>query len=171
MGELADRLGGMRVRASVPGGAVSAELRGRSELFVEFAPGYYRRVDDRSLEQALTVLCRLLWAAHEKEYQAIIRRAGGVPMTRERVTDPLDVDYCQRLDELTAVGTSADGRVRVSVRGMREWAVRVDAVSLREREFVSRAAEAAEALINDQFEKVLQLRQQVFNSRSGPKVA
>lgn len=170
MGELADQIDTVPVRAAVPG-AVSAELRGQ-DLRLEFAPGYYRTVSEHSLEQALAGLCRILFAARAKAYDQLVRAAGGTPVPRERATDPLDQGYYARLDTVLATGSSADGRVRVELRGLRDWTVTLDLGRLREGEFVERAREAAGALIRDVFEKVVQVEQQVYNpllqGRAGP---
>jgi hypothetical protein len=173
MGVLADRLDSMRVHASVSGGSVSAELHGRFDVRLEFAPGYYRRADERTLQMRLSSLGRLLWAARMKEHHAIVRAEGGDPIPRERATRPLDLAYYRCLDALVAEGSCADGRIRISVRGMREWTVNIKAGTLwalREGEFVVRVNEAAAALILDQFDKVLRLEQQFYQPLNNDEV-
>jgi hypothetical protein len=174
MGVLADRLDNMRVRVSIPGGEISAELYGRSEIRLEFEQGYYySRTDERELEHKLAILCRLLWVARTREYDAIVRSEGGEPIPRDLATHPLDLKYHERLDELVAEGSSVDERIRVSVRGLREWTVKIKEGALRalhEGEFIGRAADAADALIRDQLDKVRQLRQQVYNPLLNDKV-
>ncbi len=165
MGELADRLDRMRVRASTPGGDASAELCGRADLRLWFAPGYFRGAAARDLERALGVLARLLAAARAREVDAAIRAAGGDPRPRGRSTDPRDLAYHDGLDALVARGAAADGSVRLRVCGMRDWTVEVRPGRLREAEFAARVAEAAAALIEDQLDQVRRLRHRVYRSR------
>lgn len=58
---------------------------------------------------------------------------------------------------LRARGESADGRVQVETRGMREWTVRIQPGTLRtldEAEFAAAVREAAAGLIVDQREQI-----------------
>ena len=167
MGELADRLDDLRVRVIAPNGALSAELRGGEELRLEFQPGYYYQADEREIEPQLTALCRLLWVAQTRAFEKIIADEGGETLTAARAREAPDIEYFQRLEELVARGSSADGRVAVTAsRGMQDWTVKIQEGTLRalhEGEFATRAAEAAAAVIRDQFDQVLQLKQQVYN--------
>jgi hypothetical protein len=71
MGELADRIDRMRVRASTPDGGITAELRDRDQLSLTFREGLYPLLDDAGLGRRLAVLANLLWVARTREYWRI----------------------------------------------------------------------------------------------------
>jgi hypothetical protein len=168
MGELADRLDRVHVRVAIPGGEISAEMRGESDVRLAFEPGYYDyfRDNERELERKLAILCRLLFAARTREFEAVIQAAGGESTTRERAVAPLDVEYFERLDRLAARGCSPDGRIEITTVGFREWAVKIQdgtVRSLYEEEFSGRATDAAYDLIRNITDEVLSLRQHVYH--------
>jgi len=171
MGELGDQIDNMRVRVTVPSGAVSAELRGTAGLQLELAPGLYYRTDERELQAELSTAARLLFAARTRAYDDILRRADAYTVTAENASSPLDRQFFQRRDQVVAQGESGDGRVRVRAEGMRDWSVTIAAGTLRqlhEGEFAQRVEEAATALIRDQLEKVRQVRAEVYNADLRP---
>src|SRR5689334_16390717 len=110
MGELVDRLDRMRVRASTNNGAVTAELHGTDRVRLEFATGYYRRLDHGQLESALASLGRALWAARLRGYQTVVEDSGGQVLGRQQLTGSRDREFIQQIDALVALGRSPDGR-------------------------------------------------------------
>ncbi len=166
MGVLADGLDNMRVHASTPGGSISAELHGRSDVRVSFAPGYYRRVERSDLEAHLASLAKLLWVARMREYYELRSEATGERITGEPpAISPRDVDYDRQREGLLAEGASADGAVYISVLGMKTWTVRVTTQalnSLREDEFAARLGEAAALLISDHRRQVRELKMKIY---------
>lgn len=163
---LSDRLDGMRIRASSPDGAVTAELHDRTQVDISFVPGSYRDYDETTLEQQLVGLGRRLWVGRMKEYYAAVSEAFGETITKEaRPVGRRDVAFHKARDELIAEGRSADGRVHLQVRGMRSWTVRITNGTLHtltEDAFAARVHEAAAALIGDQFAKVRELKLEIY---------
>ncbi|MDI1461985.1 hypothetical protein QEZ54_13505 [Catellatospora sp. KI3] len=165
MGELGDRLDGLRVNVRAPNGEITAELTGRHELRLAFEPGYYGRTSESELQQQLTAVCRLLWVARTREVEAAVSDSGGWTVNPASAQAPAARAYFQGLDAIEAHGASTDGSVEVDAKqGMRTWEVRVSPGTLRrcsEAEFVARAAEAADSVVRDQLDKVRRLRIEV----------
>jgi hypothetical protein len=166
MGELADRIDSMRVRASTPDGSITAELHDRDKLSLTFLQGWYDFCDDRDLERRLAVLANLLWVARTREYWRIFGDVAGHTVTGEdKPISPRDVDWREERDELVARGYSADGRIAVKAVGMRQWEVRIvpgTVRALNEHEFAEAAAQAAGELIQDQFAKIAALSNKYY---------
>jgi DNA-binding protein YbaB len=166
MGVLTDRLDAMTLEVSGPGGQVTAELRNRAEVDLRFAPDAYRQYDERTLEQHLETLAKLLWAARTKAYYAALSLAFGTSITGEaRPLTRRDQDFDAERDELVAEGRSADGLVSISVRGMRSWTVEIEPGTLRrldEHEFADRVRAAAAVLIKDQYARVADLKRRIY---------
>ncbi|HEY9474547.1 MAG TPA: hypothetical protein VIS06_11950 [Mycobacteriales bacterium] len=167
MGVLSDRLDGMRVRASSPDGMIVGELRNRTEVYLSFVDGTYRRYGKQALEDQLAGLARRLWAGRMREYYAAVSAAFGETIRGESpATGQRDVAYYAARDDLVAEGRSADGRVYVATQGMRNWTVRIADGTLRaltEEEFAVRVREAAGELIRDQLGKIRELKQQFYD--------
>ena len=166
MGELADRIHAMQVRASTPDGTMTAELRHRSEVTLSFTRGWYDRCDESDLERRLTGLASLLWVARTREYWSTVSDVTGDYATHEdKPISPRDVEFSQAREALIARGSSADGRVSLSVEGMRRWTVHVAAGTVRaldEDEFASAVGQAAADLIQDQFTKIAGLKHKIY---------
>jgi hypothetical protein len=157
----------MRVRVALPGDEIVGELRGRADVRITFAPGRYRRYQERDLEEKLASLAKLLWAGRTREYYAAVSHAFGETVTGEPPpSGARDQAFVQARDELVAEGSSRDGRIRVTVRGMRRWQVRIadgTVHALDEFAFAERVREAAAALIEDQLAKVRVLKDQHYS--------
>ena len=167
MGVLSDRLDSMRVRASSPDGMIVGELRNRTEVYLSFVDGTYRRYGRQELEDQLVGLARRLWVGRTKEYYAAVSAAFGETITGESpALGRQDVAFYAARDDLVAEGRSVDGRVQVTVQGMRDWTVRIADGTLRaltEEEFGVRVREAAAELIRDQPDRVRELKQQFYD--------
>nr|MDT0657600.1 hypothetical protein [Micromonospora sp. DSM 115978] len=168
MGVLSDRLDNLRLRVELPGGGIVAELVGRSEVRLSFAPGRYARYGERELEAHLASVGRLLWAERMRAYYAAVSDAFDERVTGEpKPVSPRDRDFQAGRDALLAEGRSGDGRIYVGVRGMRFWVVHIAAGTVRlltEPEFAERAAEAARELITDQQARVRALKDRCYGS-------
>ena len=73
-------------------------------------------------------------------------------------------DSTRLLSQLVARGTSADERVRITVRGMTEWQVHIaDGTlgTLPEMEFCRSVGEAASRLVDDQYQQIGELKRRV----------
>jgi hypothetical protein len=166
VGVLADRLDSMHVHAATPDGAISADLNGRTDVSLSFARGYYDQCSERDLERRLTAVAILLWVGRMRALYAALSEAYKQTITGEdRPISPRDVEYAELRDALVARGRSADSRITVSVRGMREWSIRVKDGTVREideRAFAAAAGEAAADLIRDQFAQIALLKNRVY---------
>jgi hypothetical protein len=156
VGELADRLGALRVRAQLPDGSLAAELTGRGE--VRLTVRDYARLTEPELSRRIAQLARLLWARRMGEYFRIRSEVTGQRVTRESpALGRRDQEFEAARDDLVVRGRSADGRVEVQTRGMREWTVRIQPGTLRaltETQFAVGVGEAAAGLIADQRERL-----------------
>jgi hypothetical protein len=166
MSELSLLLDRMRVRASVHGGAVTAELHDHDEVDISFAPDYYGRVSVATMEQHLTSLGRLLRTEYFRQYYAAVSEAFRQTVTREvPAIGRQDREYVSLRRDLVAEGRSSDGRITVTVRGMEHWDVRIadgTAYEITEAEFIGGLREAAGALIRHQFAGIRELKNRVY---------
>ena len=169
MGVLADRLDRMRIRVTSPNGKITAELYDRTAVRLSFAPGSYRWYSERTMERQLAGLGRVLWANRMKGYYQALSEAFGATVTRESTpVTQRDLAYAAARDTLVAEGRSPDGQIRITVRGMREWTIRItDGTldALPERRFAAGVEQAASELILDQFAKVRQLKDHHYGER------
>ena len=121
MGEFAERIETMRIRASLRDGAMTAELGDRDQLSLAFREGFYNLCDDSDLERRLGMLASLLWVARTREYSRIYSDVTGDHSTGE--DPPIDVreaEWRTARDALAATGSSyVASRV-----GCRQWAGR-----------------------------------------------
>lgn len=166
MGELADQIDAMRVRASTPDGGITAELRDRDQLTFIFREGLYDLCDDGDLERRLALLANLLWVARTREYWRVFGEVTGDYSTGgDKPVSARDADWRTERDELVATGSSADGRIKVRAVGMRRWEVNIRPGTVRaldERQFALAASQAAGELIRDQLAKVAALSHKYY---------
>ncbi|WP_067508260.1 hypothetical protein [Actinoplanes sp. TFC3] len=155
MGELADRVDSMRVRASTPDKGIIGELYSRDQLSLSFQEGLYQLLDDEALERRLAVLANLLWVARTREYSRIYADiTGDYSVGEEKPISERDIAWQTERDSLEVSGSSADGRLTVRSVGMRQWDVAVQpgtARELDEHQLSVAVGEAAGALIRQQF--------------------
>lgn len=163
---ITQRVDQMMVRVSSPGGSIFAEIHGRDEVRLSFAPGYYYRVDKPDMETQLSTVGRLLWVARMREYYRIISDQTGQTITGDvRAESFLDTQFYEQRARLVAEGRSTDGRIHIQVRGLTTWTVRITDGTLNDlspEEFAASAASAAAELIHDQHAKVRELRVQTY---------
>ncbi len=168
---LSERLDRMSARAASPDGNILGELTHRTQLTLSFRGDSYDRYhSDSDLASQLTGLARLLWAAREREYFAVISDLSGEAVSSEPVAlGRRDREYREARDEIVAEGRSADGRVRVQVRGMRQWSVHCAQGTVRaltQEQFCAAAAQATTQLIDDQTSKIRQLKDKVYEGEA-----
>ena len=161
MGRLADRLSGVRVRASAPGADIDAELRDRTSITMSFGESVYEFIGKEALERALAALARSLWAGWQRQYLAAIDETD----LNIEANDQHDLNFFAERDTVQAAGTSADGRITITVTGMRNFAVRITPGTTREISedaFSAGAAQAATRLIHDYTAKVNELKKRYY---------
>ncbi len=158
---ITERVERMEVRVEAPSHSVSAVLRGRNDVIVTFAPGFYQRADAHEMQWQLEQLGKLLWARWMREYQRIVSDEHQQTYEETRPLSAIDYEFIDNRANLVAEGSSGDGRIHLAVRGMQEWKVRVapDAIrTMREDEFAAQVAVAAQELIGDQRAKIRELK-------------
>lgn len=163
---VANPIDDLEVVASTPDEQVYARIRGRRELTVWLAPGYYDRATEADLTWQLSRLGRLLFASRMREYYRLRSLAFGRTVTKEPPpTSARDHAYVERREDLLATGTSPDGRIRLSATGMKEWSVQIAAgthQALDEHAFCAAVTTAGNALIEDQFTQIARLKADVY---------
>jgi hypothetical protein len=160
---LGERLDEIRVRVQVPGTEVSGEVSHRSDVQIQFGRGVYAWASDRTMEGTLTSLAKLLYAGWVRAYRAALPESFRDSL--DGADTQADRDFLAARSHLVAVGRSADGRVTVQVRGLREVTVRVadgTVQALDESEFAERVTEAAADLLRDQSAKIDELKQRYY---------
>lgn len=166
MSLLASSIAGLEAVAGTPDEQVFAEVRGKTTIAVSFAPGYYARTDEPTLEWQFARLGKLLFVQRMRAYYVIRSVDFDEPVTRESSPQgPRDEEFVQRRSELVAIGTSGDGRVEVSVVGMREWAIRIapdTCTALSEDGFCRAMGEAGTAMMVGQFAQIRALKHEVY---------
>lgn len=169
MGVLSDRLDGLQVRASSPNGKVTAELNGRADVRVTFAPRAYVRYDEAGLASDLTKVAAQLMAARTRLYHEAVSEAFQMPLRREPPPlSPRDREYDAARDDLLVEGRSSDGRIRITTRGLRSWRVRIAEGTLSrltEQQFSAGVAEAACGLIEQQMSRIRGLKHHVYHEQ------
>jgi hypothetical protein len=145
---------------------IMAELSGRSQVTLSFAPDWYGRCTDSELAHKLSSMSSRLWVARMREYWTVRSRDAGEIITGEvKPISPRAIAYREARNALVARGRSGDGRVSIAVEGMRSWTVTVAPGTVRaldEHEFAAAAGEAAAALIQDQYQKVAMLKAEIY---------
>jgi hypothetical protein len=166
MGELADRLDRLQIRAQVPGTDIVAVLRDRTDVMLSFAEHSYDNATEGELEWRLANLARLLWAGWTRGYYAEVSAATGRTVTGERpALTEQDRQFREQRAEITARGSAADGRISVAFRG-RDLTVHIRRGTVRElteEEFVAAVRTAANELIEDHQRQIVDLRVRIFS--------
>ncbi|MEU4426100.1 hypothetical protein AB0F81_36230 [Actinoplanes sp. NPDC024001] len=166
MTSLREQLDDLRVRATTPDGAMTAELHGRSALRLTFARGWYDRSTDDEVTRKLTALAGRLWVARTREYWRILGAESGEYLTGEdRALGTRADAYREGRNALVAEGRSENGRVTIRVSGMRSWTVDVIPGTIHtcdEHEFAAMVEQAGAELIRDQYRKIARLKGEIY---------
>jgi hypothetical protein len=163
MGAMAERVDAIHVHASAPGGGVHGEVRGHNGVDIYLSSGYYDQANERQLERQLENVARLLWTARERALRDRMAEFDAYP--DESISSYEDERFHEERAQIVAVGRSDDDRIVISVRGMREWQVRLadgTLQALSERSFLAGLQVVASRLINDQLQQVNQLKVRVY---------
>ena len=146
MSDLAERLDNIRVRATVPGTELYAELRNRNEVALTFGEGVYEFIDERALERTLASLAKRLYTGWLREYREVISTTG----INIEPQDQHDYNFLEELHGLEVSVTSSDERITLSTVGMLDFSAKLCRGTVRElteKEFTARVAEIAPQLI------------------------
>jgi hypothetical protein len=110
----------LEVRVSTPNEQLFGEVRGWYEVRVAILAGYAERVGDQETARQLTQLARLLFAARQREYRALVEEHLSPPVV------PLSgraKEFRERQDATMVEGISADGAVSVTSVGLNSFHV------------------------------------------------
>lgn len=157
MTDLANRLDNIHVRVRIPGADISAELRNRTDITLEFAEGVYEFISEPILEGLLESGARLLFTGWRRQYLAAIDETG----LSIDADDQHDLNFMAERAEIEAFGRSADQRITVSTAGMKEFNVNLKPGTLREvseAEFSDSIGRASAEMISDFQRKVSDLK-------------
>lgn len=157
-----ERVDRIHVVVTVPGTEFQAELRHRDQISVSFGRGRYPYLAERDLEHYLAALGRLLLAVWRREYLAtlddVLRDGWGSRTEQDR-------GYLAAREQIESRGTSADGRVTITARGLRDARVSITPGTLRalgEREFSDDVRQAAAAIIQDHLRQIAELKRRYY---------
>lgn len=128
MGEIADRLDRLVIPVHSPDRRIVARISGRGRLAdVEISPHAFHHYRRTELAHQLGQLGRLAFVAYRRERRQVVDSVLAAPI-RDDLTDvvgPRLRQYRRGLAELVAAGDSGNGEVRVSARGLADWAVTI----------------------------------------------
>jgi hypothetical protein len=167
MTDLAARLQAMHVRAEVPGGLLSGELRDRSEVVVTFGGSGYYRTTEAELERQIVSLCRLLVVSWSRGYWDVISEIAGRRISGEGPPmSEASVEYRKARDSMVVSGQSADGRITITYNGAHNgWSAKIQPgtlTALSEEDFIRAGREASRALYAAHQEMIIRLKAQIF---------
>ena len=153
MTRIQDRLDSLTIEAATPDGTAFAHLRGRSDIGVSLAPGYYAHATEDRLAQRLAQLGRLLWVARTREYYRLKSEQLGRTVRGEgRPADARQAARREARDAIVATGESDDGLVSLSAVGLFQWSAVVAPGTVRgvpEEAFTAACGQAGSRLVED----------------------
>lgn len=158
----------MHVHAATPDEKVFVDLTNRSQVRISFAPGYYETASAPDIERQIVRLAKVAFARRMKEYYQVRSADFDETFTRESPpTTMRDHEYVRARSELVAEGSALDGRIQISVIGMQHWSVRIEhgiTKTVGEQAFAQAISEAATQLVTGQFDKIRQLKREIYTS-------
>lgn len=157
----------LHASATTTDGMVSAEISGRWDVRVMFAPGYYEVASAEELAWQLERLAPELFRERMRSYYRIRSEQEGRPVMPP-APRPERAEYDAARAEVLAVGESHGGAIRMTALAMETWSVTVAPearTGLDEHAFAVAAGRAASALVRSQYQQVAGLKRQFFGSR------
>lgn len=154
------------VTVSSPNEKIWITLTGDTLVEVRFAYGYYDAVSDSEMADQLIRAIRLLVVERTRaQYESRSRRAGErVEPGRDRLHRDART-YRERLDEISAEGTAAGGRIRLYGVGLTHFTGTIEPgtlASMREEQFAAACREAGIAFLEDHKAKIAVLKYDVY---------
>ena len=155
-----------QVSAASPSEKVFLTLTGTRAIQVRFAPGYYQRASTSDMEAQLSRAARLLFVERTRAMYAGLSAEAGERVEPGR--DRLHRDartYRERLDELTASGSSAGGEVTLISVGLGAFTVTIAPGTLdrlSEEQFIAAGQATTLAYIADFDAKLALLKYDVY---------
>ncbi|BCY13195.1 hypothetical protein [Actinoplanes sp. L3-i22] len=167
MGEFADQLSVLSVRADSPDGRITGSVESPPRASVRFRDGAYRGYSDGELGHQLGQLAALLFARYRREYDEILAAYRDLPAGSDAVqyTTPQEITFRERQAALTVHGRSTRGRLEVDTRALVRWEVRVAAgtvSTLSEAEFLTEAESVIVDVLRDWRSQTILLTHEIY---------
>lgn len=151
MGELADKLNSMKVKAQSHDGNLRAILD-KAGFVLGVRPGAYHDYEADELAYQLKSVLRKMEVKYRKSYQEITEAFGVTIVVDPRLAvKKVQRDYLTDAANVVLVGVTSKKLVRVRAQGMRSWECRVAPnlkSELSEEEFVEEVNAAVNNLVN-----------------------
>lgn len=157
----------LHASATTSDSMVSAEISGRADVRVTFAPGYYDVASAEELAWQLERLAPELFRERMRAYYRIRSEQEGHPVMPPGPR-PERAEYDAARAEVLAVGEAPGGAIRMTALAMETWTVSVAPEARRaldEHAFALAAGRAASALVRSQYQQVAGLKRQFFGPR------
>lgn len=168
MGELADRLDSLDVRASSPDGRIHASVLGSGRsIEVSFDPDSYQWYAEPMLGYQLAQLATLTFVRFRRDQQESMALVYGQSIADDGIEfGPERRRYREKLAQVVSTGHSPDGATRVTSRAMVSWTFDIAAGTVRavpERQFLSGLQAAVDDVIRDYRVQSFILRDEVYD--------
>lgn len=169
MGLVSDRLDKMITEVSSPDQQMSATISERDRVELRMRPGAYQRYDERGLAHQLGRLASLAWVEYRRGYLRVVSEATGQPAGDNQTEhDSRRREFQRARAEVSAVGASPSGHIRVVSQGLVHWQVTIRDGALRqldEERLLAEISTAVQALLTDYYLKMVRLKDEFFDLR------
>ena len=165
MGEFADLVAALRVRAHSPDGRIFCEVAGPQQIEVAFPDnGYYEYLADRDLADQLGRLASVAFSRYRREYEEVLHRYRDYQPAPYEL--PADTEFRERQAAIRVSAVSPQRWIEAESRGLARWDVRVEdgaRRALTQGEFLAEVGGAVSALMRDWRHKVIALTDKIYS--------
>lgn len=167
MGQVAERLDSMTIRAQSPDGNVTLTLHKRTQVELSFREYSYEEYDESRLGRQLEAAARGLTDACRQARRAVVAEANGQEQLPEAVShwNAQRRRFQAERDELAVAGFSRDGRIEITTVGLHEWYVSIESGALddlSESAFVAMADSAVADLLDVHHLQMYELKTKIY---------
>ncbi|MFI1989082.1 hypothetical protein [Actinoplanes sp. NPDC020271] len=168
MGEFADRLSVLSVRAESPDGQIVGSVESPPQANISFRDRAYRQYSDGDLGHQLGQLAAVLFVRYRREYDEILSAYRDLPAEAGdvRYESLQEATFRERQAALVVRGRSARGRLEVSTRALLRWDVTVTegtVSSLSESEFLAEANSLVAEVLRDWRNQTALLTNEIYD--------
>jgi hypothetical protein len=174
MGELADRLNRLTIRASSPDRRIAVAVSGHGELVgIELSAAAFHSYHERTLAHQLEQLGKLVHVTYRREYRALTDAVFERPIYDDMIDEvgPQLREYRERVAAIVSHGQGGEDRVRISACGLLTWEVTVSGGVTRQVPvdvFLEWLDTALSGLRADHYAQVRQIRREVYEGEQPP---
>ncbi len=164
MGELADRLARIVIRANSPDGNIAAEVRGADDIRVQFGRDGYRSYGEEGLGHQLSQLATIAWARYHRDYVEIVDAFLVNPVESDSDEDR---EYKARLDQLVSHGTSRQGLIEIRSRALVRWDITITPGALQrlgEQDFLDELRGGLTSVLAEHRMRMVLLRDEIYGT-------